>query len=209
MFSKFFVQVFKAVYMRQVELPFWLYVIRHLRVILFPYQQWSQRKPQSELTSAEHIVAISLAWCVISVLSHCWGCCSVGTHAWGRALLSLVTMLLSQSLEFRWLPPVSCHSSWLQTTGNQSQCHASLHGRLYGTWFQYWKQLMQKKQTKKTQFIWYLFLLYYCWVCICVCIYLFSCVRLPGHLMSNRLKKATLEFNGQTSQFLVNQRCWY
>lgn len=33
--------------------------------------------PLSELTSAEHILAISLAWCVISILSCCCGCCPV------------------------------------------------------------------------------------------------------------------------------------
>lgn len=57
---------------------------------LFPYMQSDiyesycspissdhSASPLSELTSAEHIVAISLAWCVISVLSCCWGCCPV------------------------------------------------------------------------------------------------------------------------------------
>ena len=60
--------------------------------------------PLSELTSAEHIVAISLAWCVISVLSCCWGCCPVRCRVvgWGGHM--------HEGGRCRHLSPRFCHS---------------------------------------------------------------------------------------------------
>lgn len=43
----------------------------------FPISRDHGDKFLSKLTWTEHIVAISLAWCMISVLFCCWGCCLV------------------------------------------------------------------------------------------------------------------------------------
>lgn len=62
---------------RQVQLPFPYMQPDICESHCSPISSDHRAGSLSELTSAEHIVAISLAWCVISVLSCCWGCCPV------------------------------------------------------------------------------------------------------------------------------------
>ena len=75
-FSSFHRRVQKL-FSRQVKLPFLHIQPDICESRCSPIRVDHSAGARSELTPAEHIVAISLAWCVISVLSCCWGCCPV------------------------------------------------------------------------------------------------------------------------------------
>lgn len=75
-FSSFHCRIQKL-FRRQVKLPFPYMQSDIYESHCSPISSDHSASPLSELTSAEHIVAISLAWCMISVLFCCWGCCPV------------------------------------------------------------------------------------------------------------------------------------
>lgn len=145
----------------------------------------------SELTSAEHIVAISLAWGMISILICCWGCCPVhaGTHSTREGII------------------VTCHHSSVivsevsvAPSGPLSLCLA-LNSWL--PWKNVWCMLVWS-QGKLIHNV--LFTRYFIIENFCMSWYIILYISLVAHshwLTPNRLHESSS--CNQTAQFLVNQ----
>lgn len=185
-------------FIRQVKSPFSYMQSDIYESHCSPISSDHSASPLSELTSAEHIVAISLAWGMISILICCWGCCPVhaGTHSMREGII--VTCHHSSVI----VPEVSVAPS-----GPLSLCLA-LNSWL--PWKNVWCMLVwspvQGQLIHNVLFNSYFIILNFCMSWYNICMYV-SLVARSHRLTPNRLHESSS--CNQTAQFLVNQQCWY